>query len=102
MDATLLIHWHLIFLEIEVRDSLLKHTHHEVMRELVLIREAGGLDGLKACQKIHVGLMTAGDGIVRQICKLVVIAIIAKGGGSLREVPLIGFVLFFKKSVLDG
>ena len=40
MDAVLLVDRHLIFLEIEIGDSLLQHTNQQIVRELVLVGKA--------------------------------------------------------------
>jgi hypothetical protein len=47
MDAALLADRHLVFFEIEIGDALLQRTNQKVVRECVLIREAGCRDGLK-------------------------------------------------------
>ena len=48
MDAVLLVDGHLVFFEVEVGDALLQNANQQVVRELVLIGEAGGRDRLQA------------------------------------------------------
>ena len=62
MDAILLVDWHLVLLEVEVGDALLKNTHQEVAGELVLAGEARMRDGFKSAEEGLVGTVTLNDG----------------------------------------
>ena len=62
MDAILLVDQHLILFEVEVRDALLKHADHEVVRELVLVGEAGARNGFEPGNKVLVGFVALNDG----------------------------------------
>ena len=46
--------------------------------------------------------MALGDGVERVVGKLVVVAIVAEGCGTLGKIAKIGFVLLFKNGVLRG
>ena len=72
------------------------------MRQLVLIRETGRRNGFQASEEVPVSIVPLGDGVERVFVQLVVVAIIAEGGGALRKVPEIGLVLLIKKRVLGG
>jgi hypothetical protein len=57
VDAIHLVNGHLVFFEVEVSDALLENANEEVVGELILIREAGGGDGLNAGEEGAVGLV---------------------------------------------
>jgi len=42
VDAAELVHGHLVFLELEIRGALLQPAHQDIVRELILLREAVG------------------------------------------------------------
>ncbi len=63
MDAILLVDWHLELFEVEVGDTLFEDTSEEVVRELVLIGEAGTRSGFKAGKEGLVSLVTLEDGV---------------------------------------
>ncbi len=102
MNAILLVDWHLVLFEIEVGDPLLQNADEEVVRELVLVGEASAGDGFQPRQEGLVGLVALGNGFERVLGELVVVAIVAKGGGALGKVAEIGLVLLFEKGVLSG
>jgi hypothetical protein len=102
MDAVLLIDGHLVFLEVEIGDALLKDANEEVVGKLILVGKTGGGDGLKAREEGTVGLIAAGDGGERIVGELIVITVISKSGGALRETAKFSFVVFVKEGVLRG
>ena len=62
MNSALLVDWHFIFFEIVVGDALLEDANEQVMRELILIGEAGGGDGFEARQERFICFVALGDG----------------------------------------
>lgn len=102
MDAILLVDWHLILFEVEVGDALLEDTLEQVVGELVLVGEASTRDGSESSEKDFVGLVALLDGFERVLGKLVVVAVVAEGGGALRKISQISLVLLFKKGVLGN
>ncbi len=101
VNAILLVDRHLVFFEIKIRDALLQHTNHEVVRELILTREAGTRNRLEAAQEAFVGIMALHNRRERILPELVVIAIIAIGGSPLRKVAEIRLILIIVKSILS-
>jgi hypothetical protein len=83
VDALLLVDGHLVSFEVEVLDALLELALHELVGEEILVGEAGGVDGGEADE---VGLVVGvepgdvGEGVVGE---LVVVAVVADGGGAL-------------------
>src|SRR5258708_247559 len=102
VDAVLLVDRHLVLFEIEVGNALLQQTDQQVMGQPVLAGKAGGGDGFNPFQERFVRLMAQSDSGERIIGKLVVVAIVAKGGGALRLIAQVGLILLLKKSVLGG
>ena len=51
MDAVLLVDRHLVLFEVEVGDALLEDTNEQVVRELVLVGEAGRSGWLQAAAR---------------------------------------------------
>ncbi len=62
MDAVLLVDRHLVLFEVVVGDALLEDTNHKVVRELVLVGEAGRWDGFEPRKERLVGLVALGNG----------------------------------------
>jgi hypothetical protein len=102
VDAVLLVDGHFEFFQIEIGDALLEDTNEEILRELILIREAGGGYGLKTVEESAVGLVALSDGGEGIVGELVIVTVVSEGGGALREVAQVGFVLFIEKGVLGG
>src|ERR1700722_203901 len=100
MDAIKLVDRHLVFFELEVGNTLLQAAYQQVVRKLVLIAETRSRDGLKPRKQSLVDFLPIDDGSKRMIRKLVVVTVVAKISGPLRELTEIGLVLFVKKSVL--
>src|ERR1700733_11916838 len=101
MDATLRIDGHLVFFKVEIGHALPQDANQQVVRELVLIGEAVGRDGLKALQKGCIAFVTSPDGIERIVVEPVVVAVVAESGRTFGKVAQIGFVLFVENSVLN-
>ena len=102
VDAVELVDRHLILFEIEVGEALPQHPNQKVVGELVLLGEARGRYGFKAGEKILIGLVALTDGRERVLGELVVVAVVAEGGGALRKVAEIRLVLLFEERVLGG
>ena len=93
---------HLVFFEAVVVEALLEGAHEQVVGELILLGEAGGGDGFEAGEKGLVGGVPAGDAGERVVVELVVVAVVAVGGGALGGVLEVGLILLFEESVLGG
>ncbi len=102
VDAVLLVDRHLVFFKVEIGTALAEQTHQDVVGELVLVVEAGSRDGFQTDQKRFVGLVALGNGVERVIGELIVVAVVAVGGGALGRIAEIGFVLLVEKGVLGG
>src|SRR5580704_6714010 len=100
MDAIKLVDRHLVFFELEVGNTLLQTAYQQVVGKLILIGETRSRDGLKPRKKSLVDFLAMNDGCKREVSKLVVVTVVAKISGPLRELTDIGLVLFVKKSVL--
>ncbi len=98
MDAILLIDWHLVLFEVEVGDALLQHANQQVVRELVLIGEAGRRDGFESREEALIGFVPLHDGVERVLGELVVVAIVAEGRGALGKVAQIGLVILLENA----
>jgi len=102
MDAVLLVDGHLILFEIVVSDALREDTNEEIVRKLILIREASGGDRGEPGKEVLIGLVILGDGVEGTVAKLVVVAIVAEGGGPLGKVAEIALILLVEKCVLGS
>jgi hypothetical protein len=102
MDAILLVDGHLILFEVEVGDALPQDTHQEVVRKLILVGKSRTRNGVKPAKEGLICLVALHDGFERVLGKLVVVAIVAEGGSTLRKVAEIRLVLLFEKCVLGG
>ncbi len=102
VDAVLLVDGHLVLFEIEVGDALLEDANEQVVRELVLIGESAGGNGVEAREKAFIRFVVLHDAVERVVVELVVIAVISEGRGALREIAEFGLVLFIEKGILRG
>src|SRR6267142_6660375 len=62
VDAVKLINRHLVFLQIEIGDTLLEDSNKKSVRELLLVREAVRADRIQAAQEAAIRLITFCDG----------------------------------------
>src|SRR5260370_6838165 len=88
--------------ELEVGDALLEDTNEEVVGELVLVGEANSRDGFKSGKEGLVSLVSLGDSAKGVVGELVIVAVVAEGGGALGKVAEIGLVLLFENILLGG
>jgi hypothetical protein len=102
VDAVHLVYGHLEFFEVVVVETLLEDAAEEVVREDVLLGEAGGGNSLEAGEVGEVGGVAAIDGGEGAVGELVVVAIVSVGGGALGGVLEVGLVELFEESVLVG
>ena len=93
---------HLVLFEAVVGEALLEGADEQIVGEQVLLGEAGGGDGFEAGEKGLVGGVAAGDAGERDVVELVVVAVVAVGGGALGGELEIGLVLLFEEGVLSG
>src|ERR1700722_6301815 len=96
------IHRHLVFFELEIRDSLRQRTLHHLVRQFVLFRKAGRRNGVQARQKTLIGGLLTLISRGRKIFQLIVISVIADGGRAFRVSLEIRLVLLLEKRVLRG
>ena len=95
-----MVHRHLVLFEVEVRNALLQRADEQVAGELILIRKAGGGDGLEAREVSLVGTVladVAGEGVV---VELVIVAVVAVGRGHLGRELQVCLVLLLEQLVL--
>jgi hypothetical protein len=102
MDAVLLVDGHLILFEIEVSDALREDTNEEVVRKLILIGEASRGDRFEPGKEVSIGLVILSDGVEGTFAQLVVITVVAEGGGALGKIAEIGLILLVEECVLGG
>ena len=102
VDALLLVDGHLVVLEVEGLDALLELALHELVGEEILVGEAGGVDGGEADEVGLVLGVLRGDAGERVVGELVVVAVVADGGGALGGVLEAGLPLVFEEGVLGG
>jgi len=98
MDAALLVDRHLVLFEIVIGDCVCSSTRTiRSCDKLVLIGEAGRGNGVEAREKNPDRSCAAGAmAVERVVTQLIVVAVVAKGGRTLRKVAQIGFVLLVK------
>src|SRR5882757_1865394 len=97
-----MIHRHLVFLELEVRDSLLQRPLHDLMGQMVLFRKPRRRDGVQMGEKVFVkGVLKLVPGR-RVVIELIVVSVVADRRGTLRMPLEIRLELLLKKGVLGG
>ncbi len=84
LDAVQLIDRHLVVLELQSFERFLVTANHQLLVELVLLRHAGGIDGLEARQKSFRILALLLNMRQREIAELIVVAIVAIHCGGFR------------------
>ncbi len=81
------IHRHLVFFELEVRESLHQRTLHYFVRQFVLLRKTGRRNGVQAREKTLVGGVLALIRRGRIIFQLIVISVVADGRSRVPDEP---------------
>src|SRR5579859_5336478 len=72
------------------------------MGKLIAVVEPSGWNCLKPVEESLVGIVILGNGSEGALGKLVVVAVVAEGGGAFGKIAQIGFVLLIEQLVLGG
>ena len=80
--AALRIDGHLVILQVVIFLAFLQVAQEEVVRGAVFFAETSGRDGLDASEIRGVDLVAADDGGERVVAELVVVTVVADGGGE--------------------